>query len=89
MRTLQSPYFIWDYDLTDSDIRAILRGDDEVQKAWLVARLLESARYEDVWKYISLAELRTIFLKLQLKPQVRSAWEFALSVWTGEAIGGS
>ena len=86
MSALQTPYFIWDYDLTEADVRAILRGDDEGQKAWLVARLLESARYEDIWQYISLAELRTIFPKLQLKPQVRAAWEFALSVWTTEPI---
>lgn len=77
-------YFIWDYDLTDTDIRAILRGNDEEQKAWLTARLLESARYEDIWNYISLAELRDIFPKLQLKPQVRCAWEFALAMWANE-----
>jgi hypothetical protein len=84
MGALQTPYFIWDYDLSDADVRSILRGDDEGQKAWLVARLLESARYEDIWQYISLAELRTIFPELQLKPQVRAAWEFALLVWAAE-----
>ncbi len=84
MITLQTPCFIWDYDLTDADVRAILRGEDEEQKAWLVARLLESARYEDIWQYISLAELRVIFPKLQLKPLVRAAWEFALRVWATE-----
>lgn len=84
MSTLQTPYFIWDYDLTDADVRAILSGDDEEQKAWLVARLLESARYEEVWQYISLSELRAIFPQLQLKPQVRAVWEFALSVWATE-----
>ena len=81
MSAQPTPYFIWDYDLTEADLREILRGGDEAQKAWLVARLLESARYEDVWKYISLAELRAIFPKLQLRPQVRAAWEFALGVW--------
>ena len=81
MSASQTPYFIWDYDLTEADILAILRGDDEEQKAWIVARLLESARYEDIWQYISLAELRAIFPKLQLKPQVRAAWELALLAW--------
>lgn len=51
------------------------------KNAWIVARLLESARYEDVWQYISLAELRAMFPKLQRKSQVRAAWEFALLVW--------
>jgi hypothetical protein len=86
MSTRQTPYFIWDYDLTEDDLRAILRGNDDGQKAWVVSRLLESARYEDVWKYISLAELQAIFSKLQLKPKVRAAWELALHVWaTGPA----
>ena len=84
MSTLQTPYFIWDYDLSDADVRAILRGTDEMQKSWMVARLLEAARFEDVWDYISLAKLRAIFPKLQLKPQVRAAWEFALLIWSDE-----
>jgi len=81
MSKAQTLYFLWDYDLTEADVREILRGKDEEQKNWLVARLLESARYEDIWQYISLAELRKIFPKLQLKPQVRAVWEFALLVW--------
>lgn len=75
------PYFIWDYDLSEADLHQILRGEDEQAKIWVVTRLLESARYEDIWKYISLAELRAIFPQLQLKPQVRAVWEFALNVW--------
>ena len=86
MSMLQTPYFIWDYDITDADVHAILCGDDEEQKAWVVARLLEAARFDDIWQYISLAELRSIFPKLQLKPQVRAAWEFALLVWADEPV---
>ena len=84
MPKVQRPYFIWDYDLSEADLRSILRGQDEDQKACLVARLLESARFEDIWQYITLAELYPIFPKLKLKPQARAVWEFALSVWAGE-----
>ena len=84
MNVLQVPYFLWDYNLTEADVRSILRGNEEEKKAWLVARLLESARYADIWQYISLSELQMIFPKLQLKPRVRAAWEFALQVWTAE-----
>lgn len=79
-----TPYFLWDYALSESDVRAILRGDDQTQKNWIVARLLESARYQDIWQYITLAELRAVFPQLQLRPQVRAVWEFALSVWGAE-----
>jgi hypothetical protein len=81
MSASQTLYFLWDYDLSDAEVRAILHGEDAQQKAWLVARLLESARYEDIWQYISLADLVAIFPQLQLKPQVRAAWEYAFSVW--------
>jgi hypothetical protein len=85
MSASHRPYFLWDYDLTEGDVRAILAGKDEDQKAWIVARLLESARYADVWKYISLADLKEIFPKLKLKPQVRAAWEFALLAWSADS----
>lgn len=84
MTTKQRPYFLWDYNLTDEEVRAIIGGDDEEQKAWLVARLLESASYEDVWRYISLAELQKLFPKLKLKNQVRAAWEFAFQIWAAD-----
>jgi len=81
----ERPYFLWDYDLSEADVRAILRSGEGQEKAWLVSRLLESAAYEDVWKYLTLAELRAIFPNLQLKPPVRAAWEFALQVWDIES----
>ncbi len=83
------PYFIWDYDLSEADLQQILRGEDEQAKIWVVSRLLESARYEDIWSYISLRELQAIFPKLQLKPQVRAVWEYAMKVWGEETKDGS
>ncbi len=38
MATSSTPYFLWDYALDEADVRAILKGDDEQQRAWLVAR---------------------------------------------------
>lgn len=75
------PYFFWDYDLSEAEIRKILHSGEEAEKLWLVARILESARYEDVWKYLTLAEVRAMFPHLKLKPQVRGAWAYALQVW--------
>ena len=80
-----NPYFLWDYALSETEVRAILRGDDPHQKAWIVARLLESARYADIWQYITLPELRAIFPLLQLRPEVRAVWEFALAVWEADS----
>lgn len=75
------PYWLWDYDLTEADVRRILRGKNEVERRWLMARILESAKYEDVWKYLKYSEVRADLPKLKLKPRIREAWESAYRVW--------
>lgn len=83
------PYFIWDYDLSDVDLHQILSGEDEQPKIWVVTRLLESARNEDIWKYSSLEEVQAIFPGLPMKPQIRAVWEFAMPIWGQETNHGS
>lgn len=78
---LNRPYFLWDYDLTEDDILRILSGENQTDKVWLVSRILESARFEDVWKYVSLSEVRRMLPILKLKKPIRRAWELASSVW--------
>ena len=83
----QRPYFLWDYDLTNADVRRILAGSNETEKIWMMSRIVESANYEDIWKYISYTQFLSYFPKLQLKPQIRRVWEHALSVWEGRVYG--
>lgn len=75
------PYFLWDYDLNEDDIRRILSGENQTDKVWIASRILESARFEDVWKYLSLSEVRYMLPKLKLKKPIRKAWELALAIW--------
>lgn len=77
----QRLYFFWDYDITEADLRAILQGENEVEKAWAITRLLEAAQWEDIWKYIRLRDLRQWFPKLHLRPQISEVWGYALKVW--------
>ena len=58
------PYFIWDYDLTDKQIGDILNGSNETEKIWILGRILESAKLEDVWRYTSYRQVREMFPKL-------------------------
>ena len=80
----QRPYFFWDYDISEEDIRRILRGDNEVEKAWVITRILEYARWEDIWRYLTLADVRENFQRLGLKPYIRNLWTYALGVWSDE-----
>lgn len=76
------PYFLWDYDLSDKKVRHILKSGNETSRIWLVSRILESAKYEDVWRYVDLAEVKRMFPRLKLKEPIRRAWAHALAVWS-------
>jgi hypothetical protein len=76
-----TPYFLWDYDLSEDEVRKILEKGDEFSRLWLVARILESAKYEDVWKYLTLDEILKIFPRLKLKKPIKEAWLHAFKAW--------
>lgn len=78
---MQKPYFMWDYDLTTDQIKELLHSDNEVEKSWLTARILTHAHFDDVWEYLSVANIVKLFPKLYLKPEVKTAWKHALEVW--------
>ncbi len=79
--TSQRPYFFWDYDITEKEVREILRGDDEGRKIWVMSRVLERAHFDDVWRYVTPADLQRYFERLQLHPQARAVWAHAIEVW--------
>jgi hypothetical protein len=79
------PYFLWDYDLTEEEVRAILRSGDKVEKAWLIARILEYAKWDDIWRYLTVDDVRESFDQLRMKPYQRDLWAFALEVWSQDA----
>ncbi|MBI5302085.1 MAG: hypothetical protein HY868_08115 [Chloroflexi bacterium] len=80
----QRPYFIWDYDLSEEDVRAILRGDNEYEKVQMMVRTMESARWEDIWNYLTLKQIRAYWHEIlpKLRRELRLTWEFAIEVWS-------
>ncbi len=81
--TKKRPYFIWDYDLDEKDVRAILKGDNEYEKVQMMVRIMESAKREDVWKYLTLAEVKQYWPQIsrRMRREVREVWAWALEVW--------
>lgn len=76
------PYFFWDYDLSEEEIHRILHGDNEVEKVWVITRILECARWEDIWRYLTPADIRTYLERLHFRrPQDRELWAYALKRW--------
>ncbi len=44
----QRPYFFWDYEITEEEIRRILRDGIPSEKAWIISRVLEYAKWDDI-----------------------------------------
>lgn len=78
---MTKPYFLWDYDLSENQVKKILRQGSDYDKRWLVARILEHAHFTDVFKYLTLKEILTYFPKLKMQPVVRKYWQRALTAW--------
>ncbi|MBC8446527.1 MAG: hypothetical protein H8D78_02145 [Chloroflexi bacterium] len=78
----QRPYFFWDYEITDEEIRRILRDGIPSEKAWIISRILEYAKWDDIWRYLTLADIRDNFAKLHFRwRQDRELWAYALDRW--------
>ncbi|MFH1188385.1 MAG: hypothetical protein V1652_00895 [bacterium] len=75
------PYFLWDYHLTGADVRRILAGKNEIERQWMMARVLSHARYEDVWKYVTIDQIVREFPKLRMRKEMTEAWKQAFTAW--------
>ena len=76
-----TPYFLWDYDLSENQIRKILHGNNEVEKLWLIARIITHAKFDDIWQYLTLEDIVRVFSKLRLSLKSKQNWQRALNVW--------
>ncbi len=78
---MNTPYFLWDYDLSENQIHAILHGNNEVEKLWLITRIITHAKFDDIWQYLTLRDIVRVFSKLRLPPKSKQDWQRALNVW--------
>lgn len=75
------PYFLWDYNLNEDDVRRILARGSDVEKRWLTGRILTNARFTDIWKYLKPAQVATQFSNLRLRPELKKIWQRAFRIW--------
>lgn len=80
MSDAETPYFMWDYFLTNSQIKQALKTGNETEKKWLVGKILTHAKFDDVWNYLSRAELVDAFKNLHISSQTRKMWSDALKI---------
>ena len=74
--------FFWDYDLSEDDVRRIVRQGAPAERAWVIARILEYCKWDDIWRYLALADIRRDLDRLSFRrPQDRELWAYALDRW--------
>lgn len=78
---MNAPYFLWDYDLNENQIRKILHGSNEVEKSWLMARIMTHAKFEDIWRYLAIEDIIKMFPRLRLSSKEKRNWQRAFNVW--------
>ena len=66
------PYFLWDRDMSWREFRDILRGDDAERRGWAVARVLDHARWPDLWRLTSPTAIRRDLGRIRVRH--KAAW---------------
>lgn len=83
----KAPYFLWDEPTSVRQLREILCTADPELKRYYTAKILREARYDDVWKFLSLQEVSAEWENLRpILGRQRAFWEFLFSVWKRHGI---
>jgi hypothetical protein len=81
------PYFLWDEDLTISELRRRLGGKDEAERLRLLAKMLREARDLDVWGFVTPREVAEALPKISHRlGRRRSFWQFLIDGWREDGI---
>lgn len=73
---------MWDFGYTIRHIRQLLASTGERRRLSIMAKILRSARDEDVWKFISVQDfLREREMLMRCLGGQRDFWEFMYRRW--------
>lgn len=75
-----APRFLWEYNLTHGEIVEIINGPQR-KRMWLVAKILEHAKWEEIWRYLDVKIIERDLPHLKLSPGTRRHWEDAIRIW--------
>ncbi len=82
----ERPSFLWDYDMSEGQVREVLAGPVK-QRLWLVARILEHAKLGEVFQYLTPAQIERDLPMLRLPSKIREHWEYAIRRWKSLPAG--
>ena len=81
------PYFLWDVNITDAELRERLKSSDPLIRAQWEGRIMREARFADVWTYMTLSDvLRDWELIQKHLGRMRGYWQFLLNGWRADGL---
>ncbi len=88
LRTVDDrPYFLWDVPVTEAELRLRLRDSDPAIRAQWQACVLREARYEDVWRYLTLDDVLRDWAQIERHLGRRRAfWRYLLDGWRKDGL---
>ncbi|MBI2870645.1 MAG: hypothetical protein HYY14_02915 [Candidatus Omnitrophica bacterium] len=81
----ERPSFLWDYDLTEAQVREILRHSPFEERKWLIARILDRLGPPEIFSYLSVSEIKRALPELRMDPKVKRHWQEAVDLWTAKS----
>jgi hypothetical protein len=81
------PYFFWDEDLSIRELKSVLRSEDREARLYYAAKVMREARYEDVWRFLSLRDAWECWSVMGSRLGRQTGfWAFLMSVWKRHGI---
>jgi hypothetical protein len=82
------PYFLWDVDMTLDSFRGRLRSGTREERAYLVGKLMRQAKPDDVFEFVTRAEIRELWPDLErYLGRSRAFWTWLFEAWEAHASG--
>ena len=81
------PYFLWDEDVSNDELRSILAGPNSARRDQLLGKMLREARDIDVWNFVTPIEVAHALPRLGRRLGRRQRfWEFLIEGWRGDGL---
>ena len=81
------PYFLWDQPITVGALKERLRIGDAAERAEWASRILREARFDDVWRFLSLNDVLQLWPSLASRLGRRRAfWTWMLDRWRADGL---
>jgi hypothetical protein len=81
------PYFIWDEEITYSELRRKLQSPDPDERALWMGRVMREARYDDVWKLLRLRDVLAMLPRIDRHlGRSRAFWHWLIEGWRADGL---